>query len=132
MQGLSLTAAILRTLRLVKMRNAPVKSVFMEIFGASPAVRVLDYLLSVYPLDCSISDVAENAQVSRTTLYYTIIPDLIKNEVPGMTRKLGKMKLYKLNEKNPLVTKLLEIDKEMVLGELVRRLPKKAAAALTA
>lgn len=114
------------------MKKATTKSIFTEIFGAGHAVRVLDYLLSVYPLDCSITDVAENAQVSRTTLYYTIIPDLVKNEVLNMTRNLGKIKLYKLNEKNPLVKKLLEIDKEVVLGELVRRLPKKAAAALTA
>ena len=64
--------------------------------------------------------------------YYTIIPDLVKNEALLLTRKLGKVSLYKLNEKNPLVKKLLEIDKEMVLSELVRRLPKKAAAALTA
>ncbi len=110
------------------MRNAPVKSVFMEIFGASPSVRVLDYLLSVYPLDCSASDIAENAQISRTTLYYSIVPDLVKNEVLGMTRKLGKMKLYKLNEKNPLVRRLLDIDKELVLNELRKHLPRKTAA----
>ena len=114
------------------MKKATTKSIFMEIFGASPAVRALDYLLSIYPLDCSISDVAENAQVSRTTLYYTIIPDLVKNEALVLTRKLGKIGLYKLNGKNPLVKKLLEIDKEMVLSELAKRLPKKAAAALTA
>lgn len=114
------------------MKKATAKSIFMEIFGASPAVRVLDYLLSVYPLDCSISDVAENAQVSRTTLYYTIIPDLVKNEALVLTRKLGKISLYKLNEMNPLVKKLLDIDKELILGELSKRLSKKAAAALTA
>lgn len=109
------------------MRSVSVKSVFMELFGASPTVRVLDYLLSVYPLDCSAGDIAENAQVSRTTLHYTIMPDLVKNGVLSMARKLGKIKLYKLNEKNPLVKKLLEIDKELILGELSKRLPRKTA-----
>ena len=108
------------------MRKILSKSVFMELFGTSPTVRVLDYLLSVYPLDCSASDIAENAQISRTTLHYNIIPDLVKNEALAMTRALGRIKLYKLNEKNPLVKKLLEIDKEMVLSELRRRVSKKA------
>ena len=112
------------------MRNAPVKSVFMELFGTSPTVRVLDYLLSVYPLDCSASDIAENAQISRTTLHYNIIPDLVKNEALVITRALGRIKLYKLNEKNPLVKKLLEIDKEMILNELRKRLPKKVAVSV--
>ena len=109
------------------MRSIPVKSVFMEIFGASPTVRVLDYLLSVYPLDCSISDIAENAQISRTTLHYAVMPDLIKNDALKMTRAVGKIKLYRLNEKNPLVKKLLEIDKELVLNELRKQLPRKTA-----
>lgn len=110
------------------MRTVQIKSVFMELLGTSPTVRVLDYLLSVYPLDCSASDIAENAQISRTTLHYNIIPDLAKNEALVMTRTLGMIKLYKLNEKNPLVRKLLEIDKELVLNELKKRLPKKTAA----
>ena len=99
----------------------------MELFGASPAVRALDYLLPLHPLDCSISDIAENAQVSRTTLYYGILPDLVKSEVLEITRSLGNIKLYKLNGKNPLVSKLLEIDKELILTELRKRLPKKTA-----
>ncbi len=97
----------------------------MELFGTGPTVRALDYLLGVYPLDCSISDVAENAKVSRTTLYYVILPDLVKNEALILTRKLGKISLYRLNEKNPLVKKLLEIDKELVLNELRKQLPRK-------
>ena len=110
------------------MRSVPVKSVFMELFGNSPTVRALDYLLSVYPLDCSVTDIAENAQVSRTTLHYTIIPNLVKNTALTITRKLGKISLYRLNEKNPLVKKLLDIDKELVLNELRKHLPKKTAA----
>ena len=114
------------------MKKATTKSIFMEIFGASPTVRVLDYLLSIHPLDCSISDIAEMAQVSRTTLYYTIIPDLLKNEALVLTRKLGKMGLFRLNDKNPVVKRLLQIDKELILGELSKCLPKKATATVMA
>src|SRR3989338_5904183 len=79
---------LINNVEVCQMRSIPVKSVFMEIFGASPTVRVLDYLLSVYPLDCSISDIAENAQISRTTLHYAVMPDLIKNDALKMTRAL--------------------------------------------
>lgn len=112
------------------MRKTLSKSIFMEVFGASPSVRVLDYLLSIRTLDCSISDIAENAGVSRTTLHYSIIPDLLKNDVLVVARKLGKIGMYKLNSANPLVKRLLEIDKEMVLSELGKRMPRKVAARL--
>ena len=89
----------------------------------------MDYLLTAYPLDCSLIDIAENAQISWSTLHYNtnnIIPALVKNETLAMTRTLGRIKLYKLNEKNPLVKKLLEIGKAMVLSELRRGVSKKA------
>ena len=81
------------------MRTRQIKSIFMEVFGANPAARVLDYLLSVYPLDCSIADMAENSQTSRTTLHYDILPDLLKRKVLAV-RTVGKLKLYKLDNGN--------------------------------
>ena len=93
------------------------KSLFIELFGDSPTIRVLDFLLTERELDFSISDMARNAGIGRATLY-RIWDELIKNEIIISTRKIGKSKLYKLNLQNPKIKKLLEIDDILILGEL--------------
>ena len=96
------------------------KSVFIEFMGDSPTVRVLDYLLTERDLDFSISDMARNAGVGRTTLY-RIWDNLIKNMIIIPTRTVGKAKLYKLNKDNVKIQKLIEIDDMLILEELKKR-----------
>ena len=45
------------------------KSLFIEFIGDSPTTRVLDYLMTERDLDFSISDMARNVAIGRTTLY---------------------------------------------------------------
>ena len=93
------------------------KSLFTELFGDSPTIKVLDYLLTERELDFSISDMARNAGIGRATLY-RIWEELIKNEIIMLTRIIGKSKLYKLNVENPKIKKLIEIDDMLILEEL--------------
>ncbi|MBI2137295.1 hypothetical protein HYU12_02120 [Candidatus Woesearchaeota archaeon] len=72
---------------------------------------------------------AENSQTSRTTLHYAILPDLLKRKVLAV-RTVGKLKLYKLDKESPVVRKLLEIDKELITGELEKQ--SKRVQAITA
>lgn len=92
-------------------------SVFIEFMGDSPTVRVLDYLLTEKDLDFSISDMARNAGVGRTTLY-RILGDLTNNKIIVPTRTIGKAKLYKLNKDSIKIQKLIEIDDMLILEEL--------------
>ena len=96
------------------------KSVFIEFMGDSPTVRILDYLLTERDMDFSISDMARNAGVGRTTLY-RIWGDLINNNIIVPTRTVGKAKLYKLNRDNIKIQKLIEIDDTLILEELKKR-----------
>ena len=75
------------------------KSLFIEFMGDSPVIRILDYLLTERDLDFSITDMAKNAGIGRTTLY-RIWDSLIKNNIIVPTRIIGKAKLYKLNKEN--------------------------------
>ena len=93
------------------------KSLFIELFGDSPTINVLDYLLTERELDFSISDMARNAGIGRATLY-RIWDDLMRNEIITSTRVIGKSKLYKLNWQNPKIKKLIEIDDMLILEEL--------------
>ena len=96
------------------------KSLFTEFMGDSPTVRILDYLLTERDLDFSISDMARNAGIGRTTLY-RIWDSLIKNKIIVPTRVIGKAKLYKLNKDNTKIKKLIEIDDALMLEDLKKR-----------
>jgi len=96
------------------------KSVFIEFMGDSPTVRVLDYLLTERDMDFSISDMARNAGIGRTTLY-RIWDGLINNKIIVPTRTVGKAKLYKLNKDSVKIQKLIEIDDTLILEELRKR-----------
>jgi len=99
------------------------KSLFIEFMGDSPTIRVLDYLLTERDLDFSITDMAKNSGIGRTTLY-RIWGDLIKNRIISPTRTIGKAKLYKLNKDNFVIKKLIEIDDKLMLEDLKKRSEK--------
>lgn len=96
------------------------KSLFIELMGDSPMIRVLDYLLTERELDFSITDMAENSGIGRATLY-RIWDNLMKNEIISHTRNIGKAKLFKLNTANTKIKKLIEIYDMLILEELKTR-----------
>ena len=106
------------------------KSLFIEFMGDSPTVRILDYLLTERDLDFSITDMAKNAGIGRSTLY-RIWDSLIKNKVIISTRVIGKANLYKLNKDNFVIKKLIEIDDALMLEELKKRAEKQKIEVIT-
>ena len=100
------------------------QSLFIEFMGDSPTIRVLDYLLTERDLDFSITDMAKNAGIGRSTLY-RIWDNLIKNNIIIPTRIIGKAKLYKLNKDNIKIKKLIEIDDALMLEDLKKRAERK-------
>lgn len=65
-------------------------------------------------LDYSITDIAEGAEIGRTTLF-RIWEDLIENRIIISTRQIGNAKLYKLNTENPFIKKMVDIFNEIIL-----------------
>ena len=100
------------------------KSLFVEFMGASPMIKVMDYLITERELDFSITDMAENAGIGRATLY-RIWDDLIKNGIILHTRDVGKAKLFKLNIANTKIKKLIEIYDLLTVEELRKHLETK-------
>jgi|SRR3989344_4612939 len=96
------------------------KSLFIEFMGDSPMIRVLDYLLTERELDFSITDLADNSNIGRATLY-RIWENLIKSKIIIPTRIIGKAKLFKLNTENPKIRKLIEIYDMLIVEDLKQR-----------
>lgn len=84
-------------------------SSFRLVFGDSPVVKVLDFLLDNQEFDYSLTDIAREADVGYVTLHQ-FWKDLVALGIVKKTRNIGRATLYKLDAASPLVQKLLEID----------------------
>ena len=84
-------------------------SVFVEIFGSNPVIKVLDFLVTFSNFDYPLTEIAKNSGVSYSTLQ-TFWYKLEKNQIVILTRRVGKSDLYKLNTSNPAVKELIKSD----------------------
>src|SRR3989344_6772 len=86
------------------------KSAFVKVLGNTPYIRVLDFLLTEGRiLEYSLTDISKHTDVSWSTLHQ-VWPSFEELGIVVMTRTVGRSKLYKLNEENPLVKILIKSD----------------------
>lgn len=98
------------------------KTSFRLIFGDSPTIKVLDFLLDNREFDYSLTDIAKGAEIAWSTLH-ECWPSLVQTDIVVRTRKIGRAELYKLNITNPLVKKLIELDlfiSQQLIGKEVK------------
>src|SRR3989338_2317078 len=84
------------------------KTSFRIMFGDTPVVKVIDFFLDNREFDYSLTDIAKHADIGWTTLHL-FWKDFVKLGIVTKTRRIGRTELYKLNAKNPLVQKLIEL-----------------------
>jgi hypothetical protein len=91
------------------------ETVFLEIFGSNPVMKVIDFLISFQLFDYPMTEIAKKSGVSYSTLQ-TFWNNLEKNCIVIKTRRVGKSDLYKLNTQNPAVQQLIKLDWNLVTG----------------
>ena len=79
-------------------------SIFLDVFGDSPLLRVLDFLVVNEDFDYSMTDIAKLSGIGYSTLKL-FWDKFEKNAIVVNTREVGKAKMYKLNYSNPAVKK---------------------------
>ena len=99
-------------------------TIFRELFGGTPKVRVLEYLLEGRELDHSIGDIAEGAGINRVTLF-RLWSKIEKLKLLVHTRNIGNAKLFKLNTKNPYVKNLIELFDKLINEEFKKSIVEK-------
>ena len=72
------------------------KTIFLKMFGDSPVLRVLDFLVVNGDFDYSMTNIANLSGVGYSTLKL-FWDDLERKEVVINTRIVGRAKMYKLN-----------------------------------
>lgn len=95
------------------------KSAFLEFVGDTPITRLLNFLIIGREFDYTLTDLANKAGISWTTLN-RIFPKLLAQRIVIQVRQVGRAKLYKLNAANPLVKKMIELHKGILLENLKR------------
>lgn len=83
-------------------------STFLRMFGDTPLLRVMDFLVIHEEFDYSMTDIAKEAGIGYSTLKL-FWPTLESSKIVAMTREVGKAKLYRLNNKNPVVARFKEL-----------------------
>ncbi len=86
---------------------------FTEIFGDSPQVKVLDLLLTQDDMEYTKKEIAESADVGRSTLY-TFWDALERYDIVKKTRRIGNTWLYRINTESPAVKALQEFQLRVV------------------
>ncbi len=80
------------------------KTAFLEIFGDSPILRVMDFLVVNEDFDYSMTDIASLSGVGYSTLKL-FWSKLEKEGIVVNVRTIGKAKMYKLDLSNPIMKK---------------------------
>lgn len=86
-------------------------TLFIEIFRVrDPIFKILDFFVDNLGYDYSKTDIAAGAGISRTTLHL-LWGALEETDMVMQTREVGRAKMYKLNLKNPMAQKFLELER---------------------
>jgi len=100
------------------------QSIFVEYFGSSPYIKVLDFLIQGQEFDYSMTEVARGAGVGWSA-FTNIWERLLNKEIIVPTRTIGNAKLFKLNKRNPFVAKLTKFDLDLTKLETDKLFNKK-------
>lgn len=100
------------------------KTVFLEIFGDSPILRVLDFLVVNEEFDYSMTDIANLSGVGYSTLKL-FWKRLEKEGIIVKTRTVGKAKMYKLNLANPVIKKFRDFYWETTKHHVHKKIKEK-------
>ena len=104
------------------------KTIFLEIFGDSPMLKVLDFLIVNEDFDYSMTDIAANSCVGYSTLKL-FWRKLEENSIIKQTRIVGKAKMYRLNFANPVIKKFRDFYWETTKQAVHEEIKEKEAVA---
>jgi len=105
------------------------RSLLVRALGESPKLRIIDYLLD-YPIaSFTKKEIIEGLSMSKQT-FYKYFGDLEKLGLVTVSKRIGRVSLYRINLKNPMVRMISEYERRLSLQiaeQEEKRLKKPAA-----
>jgi len=92
-------------------------SLFVELFGESPQVKLIGFLLDNPDLKFSIYELANESSIHYITLR-PLLNKFVKKDFLKVEKKLGKIKFYQLNLDNPVIRKFIQFDWALIKQEI--------------
>ena len=103
------------------MREEP--TLLIQFLGNNPTLRIIDFFLD-NRTDYSKKEIIEALGMSKTT-FYKVWKQLEKFKVVIPTRRYGKAQLFKLNEENSVVRKLMILDFTLIKQSIPQPIEQK-------
>jgi len=91
------------------MKEKENKSIFLQVFGDTPQLRIYDFLIDNHFFDFPLTEIAREANVSYKSLQ-KIFPEMIKLGIIKKTRRIGKSNYFQPNIDHPFFRRLINID----------------------
>ena len=91
------------------MKTKEHKTLFLEQFGDTPQLRVLDFLIDNHFFDFPMTEIARGSNVSYNSLKF-FFHKFVTSGILIKTRSIGKSDYYKLNIDNPFINNLIKLD----------------------
>src|SRR3989344_6373855 len=85
------------------------KSIFLEYFGDTPQLRVLDFFIDNHFFDYPLTEIARESNVSYNSLV-SFLSGWVEKKIIVKTRKVGKSEYFKLNLNNSFVKNIMKLD----------------------
>ena len=99
------------------MKRKENKSIFLEHFGDTPQLRVIDFLIDNHFFDYPVTEIAKGSNVSYNSLK-VFFQKFVESGILVKTRKVGKSDYYKMNLENSFVKNLIRLDWNLVKSNL--------------
>lgn len=90
------------------------QSLLGKLLGYSPKMKILDFLLDFPTNDFTKKEIIEALGMSKQT-FYKYFDDLEEIGIVKVNRAIGKAKLYKVDQDNPIVKELSGIERKLSL-----------------
>ncbi|MBI2565175.1 helix-turn-helix transcriptional regulator [Candidatus Woesearchaeota archaeon] len=97
------------------------ESIFVEYFGDTPLVRIMNFLILGKDFDYSMTEIAEGVGVGWTS-FTRAWKILLENNSIVHTREIGRAKLFKLNTNDPTMKKIIKLHWEILKEETNKHL----------
>jgi hypothetical protein len=102
-------------------------SIFVDYFGSSPNIKVLDYLISGYGFDYTMAEIANGSGVKRIA-FSKIWKKLLEKKIVVKSKIMNGTNRFTLNKRSEFVKRLIRFDWEITKLEMDRAYEKKIAA----
>jgi DNA-binding transcriptional ArsR family regulator len=88
--------------------SADAPTAFIEYFGSVPMLKTLDFLMENKRTSWALSEISQYGHISYPSLKLAM-PLLLERELVYVERRVGRMTLYRINEKKRIVKALLDL-----------------------